>query len=281
MHKAYEVITDRIIKSLEEGTVPWRRPWAGKELFPKNLVSGKEYRGINVFMLGLAMYASPWWLTFKQAKERGGHVNKNEKGMPCIYWNWVESTDKESGELKKIPFAKYYTVFNVAQCDGIAYPENAEARQDYSPIDECEHIVNNLRSPPSIRHGKSRACYSPSLDAIDIPDQNLFSSDEEYYSTLFHELIHSTGHAKRLNRAGVTEPTSFGSHNYGKEELVAEMGASFLCGQTGIENMVIENSASYINGWLSRLKSDKKLVVQAASQSQKAADYVLGRNWDT
>lgn len=278
MHKAYEVITNRIIKLLEEGVVPWRRPWTGQELLPRNLVSGKEYRGVNVFMLASAMYASPWWLTFKQAKERGGHVKKNEKGMPCIYWNWIERTDKTSDEVKKIPFAKYYTVFNVFQCENIPYPENADVRADYSPIDECEGIVANMQSPPSIRNGKNRACYYPSPDVIEIPEQNHFSTDEDYYSTLFHELIHSTGHENRLNRQGITEPIAFGSHTYGKEELVAEMGASFLCGQAGIENKVIENSASYISGWLSRLKSDQKLVVQAASQSQKAADYVLGKD---
>lgn len=281
MQRAYEIITDRIIKLLEEGTVPWRRPWTGQEALPKNLVSGKEYRGINVFMLGSAMYASPWWLTFKQAKERGGHVKKGEKGMPCIYWNWIERTDKDTGEEKKIPFVKCYSVFNVTQCDDIPYPENAEVREDYSPIAECEDIVRKMPSPPSIRHGMSRACYFPSRDGIDIPDHNQFSSDEEYYSTLFHELIHSTGHKKRLNRPGIAEPRVFGSNTYGKEELVAEMGASFLCGRAGIENRIIENSASYIRGWLSRLKSDKKLVVQAASQSQKAADYVLGRGLET
>ena len=144
----YQIITERIVEQLENGVIPWQKPWiAGAHGWPKNLVSKKDYRGINVFMLGSAMYASPWWLTFKQAKERGGHVEKNEKGMPCFYWNWVERTDKDTGEVKKIPFAKYYTVFNVSQCDNIPYPENADVRTDYSPIDECEGIVASLRSP--------------------------------------------------------------------------------------------------------------------------------------
>ena len=130
------------------------------------------------------------------------------------------------------------------------------------------------RSPP-IHHGGSRACYQPSNDEVHMPDRERFDSSEEYYSTLFHELVHSTGHASRLGRTGITETIVFGSRTYSKEELIAEMGATFLCGHTGIENAVIDNSASYLASWLGRLRNDSRLVVQAAAQSQKAVDYVL------
>lgn len=278
MNKAYERITERIIALLEEGTVPWRKPWRGQEDWPKNLVSGKEYRGVNVFMLGATMYTSPWWLTFKQAKDRGGNVKKGEKGFPCIYWNWTEKKDNDSGDIRMIPFAKYYTVFNAVQCEGIACPEQDSLRPSASPIETCEDILAGMPLPPRVDTGRSRAAYHPVQDCVYMPESRAFESDEDYYATLFHELVHSTGHSSRLGRPGITDPIVFGSHTYAKEELIAEMGASFLCGRAGIENKVIENSAAYIDNWMRRIRKDQTLVIKAASQAQKAADYVLRRD---
>lgn len=276
MRQAYQVITDRIVDLLESGTVPWRKPWGGEDGHPKNLVSGKKYRGINTFMLSVACYDSPYWLTFKQAKQRGGYVKKGEKGFPCIYWNTREVEDRKTGETKEVPFMRYYTVFNVKQCENVPYPINEERKNPFEPIELCERILAGMPNPPSIDRRGTLAVYSPRTDQVTIPEAERFLKPEYFYSVLFHELIHSTGHPSRLARPGITEPIVFGSETYSKEELVAEMGATFLCGHAGIENIVIENSAAYIEEWLSKLRNDNRLVVQAASQAQRAADYVLG-----
>lgn len=277
MRKAYEVITDRLVSLLEEGTVPWHRPWGGPESHPKNLASGRRYRGINVFMLSAAGYESPYWLTFRQAKGRDGHVKKGEKGYPCIYWNWVERTNEKTGDKEKHPFLKYYTVFNVEQCEQIEYPAANAPKNPFSPIEACERVVQKMPRAPPIHHAGTRAFYLPSSDEVHMPPCERFDSPEAYYGVLFHELVHSTGHESRVNRPGITEPIVFGSRQYSKEELVGEMGATFLCGHSGIEKAVIDNSASYIASWLRRLRSDSGLVVKAAAQSQKAADYILNQ----
>ena len=275
MSDAYQVITDRIISLLEEGTVPWHRPWGSPEDFPKNLVSGKEYRGINPFLLSSAGYESPYWLTFKQAKERGGSVRKGEKGMPCIYWNTIEIADTESGETKNRGFLKRYTVFNVTQCEDVPYPSVEKVEREFEPIESCEKLVARMSNPPKIEHDGNDAMYLRSRDIVRMPNAESFESPEHYYSTLFHELVHSTGHEKRLNRLPISnEALNFG---YAKEELVAEMGAAFLCGRTGLDNKTIDNSAAYIDSWLGRLRHDSRLVVQAAGKAQKAADYIIGK----
>lgn len=275
MRSAYQVITDRIVTLLEAGTVPWHRPWGGPEHHPKNLVSGKQYRGVNVFLLSSAGYEAPYWLTFKQARDRDGCVKKGERGHPCVFWKWLEHENTDTGETERHPFLKYYTVFNVQQCDRIEYPSLTREPQPFSPITRCENVVASMPRGPPIHHGGGRACYQPSTDEVHMPNRERFDSSEEYYSTLFHELVHSTGHPSRLRRSGITETIVFGSRTYSKEELIAEMGATFLCGHTGIENAVIDNSASYLASWLGRLRNDSRLVVQAAAQSQKAVDYVL------
>ena len=281
---AYDVITDRVVKLLEAGTVPWRRTWVAADA--RNLVSGKCYRGINAFLLPCAGYTSPYWLTFKQAKALGGHVRKGEQGCPVVFWNWVDRENAESGEAERIPFVRYYTSFNLEQCDGIPAEkipaaEAFQPRSDASPIDSCERVVAGMQHPPTIQHEGQRPSYHPPLDRVSIPATQWFESDQAYYATLFHELTHATGHANRLNRPGITDQSAaFGTETYSKEELVAEMGAAFLCGHTGIENRTIDNSASYVAGWLRKLKNDSKLVVQAAAQAQKATDHILGRKWD-
>lgn len=222
-------------------------------------------------------YACVYWLSFKQAKEKNGHVRKGEKGWPCIYWNSREEEDETSGKIKRMGFLRYYTLFNVEQTEGIEYPR-VETDSRYESIQVCEQIVEGMPNPPEIVRSGTKARYSPSLDRIEIPREELFENLETFFSTLYHELVHSVGHSSRLNRPTLMEKATFGSDAYSKEELIAEMGAAYLCGHAGIESTVLDNSAAYIKSWVSRLKGDKTLVVQAASQAQKSSDYILGRN---
>ena len=283
-NQVYQIVTDRVVALLERGVVPWRRPWVGADVHPQNLVSRRPYRGINPFLLGCTGFASPFWLTFRQGKALGGSVRKGEKATPVIFWKrWrTERTDSETGdrEAVEIPILRYFNVFNVEQCDGIDAPPLPKAH-DFQPIKRCESVAEGMPNRPSIEHREARASYKPSTDTVNMPRPSMFIGPEPYYATLYHELTHSTGHSSRLNRPGATEAVSFGSADYSREELIAEMGAAFICGHCGIESATIENSASYIAGWLRRLRGDHRLVVTAAAQAQKAADYILGTTFDT
>ena len=198
-----------------------------------------------------------------------------------VFWSNVTATDQETGDEKTIPFMRYYRVFSVEQTN-LPIPPITETPLDFSPIDEAEKIVACMPSCPEIRHGQAKAYYSPTLDYVNIPKQELFECSEKYYSVLFHELSHATGHASRVGRKGVTESTYFGSHDYSKEELIAEMSAAFLCGEIGITPATLDNSAAYIQSWLRALKSkdNKGMVITAASAAQKAVDYILDRRPD-
>jgi antirestriction protein ArdC len=275
----YDQITERIIAMLEAGTVPWRKPWQAKAGFPRNLVSGKPYRGINVFLLHAMSYESPFWLTFKQAQQLGGTVKKGEKACPVVFWKQLEVEDKESHEIEKIPMLRFYYVFNTAQCEGLK-DISAPVESLVSAPAKPDEIVAFMPKRPEIKHGLTRAYYSPTEDIVAMPHRERFENEADYFGTLFHELVHSTGHASRLNRATVTEAAGFGSNPYCREELIAEMGAAFLCGQAGIGESTLENSAAYIQNWLEQLQNDKKLIVQAAAQAQKAADYILGTKFE-
>jgi antirestriction protein ArdC len=282
MCKVYEVINSRIMELLESGTVPWRKTWNAASNQPKNLTTKKDYRGINVFMLACMPYGSPYWMTFKQVRDKGGHVRKGEKSTPVIFWKWLDKKDAgaDDGEVAingKIPMLRYYSVFNLQQVEGIEPPATETTINTFTPIEAAQQIIAGMPLRPDIHHGGSKACYSPSLDYVKLPVPEAFQSPEEYYSTAFHELTHATGHASRVGRKGVTETSYFGSHEYSKEELVAEMGAAFLCGHAGIEQRTIENSAAYIQGWLKALKNEKKMLIHAAAQAQKASDFILNR----
>ena len=271
---AYQIVTDRIIELLEQGTVPWQKPWKGGGQ-AQNLMSKRPYRGINQFLLNASSYASPYWLTFNQAKKLGGSVKKGSKSTPVVFWKWLEVEDKDTGEKKEVPFLRYYRVFNLEQTEGIQPPKEDQAPdRPFSPIERCEQIMAEMPSPPALQHQVQSAWYSPRKDLVNMPRPETFVSDEEYYSTLFHEMVHATGHETRLNRPTLVDMAPFGSTNYSKEELVAEMGAAMLCGVTGIVNQTINNSAAYIQGWLGKLRKDSTLVVQAAAQAQKAVDWV-------
>jgi antirestriction protein ArdC len=272
----YEQITERIVTLLTQGTVPWHKPWKARTGLPRNLVSQKPYRGINVFLLLAMSYESPFWLTFRQALQLGGTVRKGEKACLVVFWKQTTFEDKKSGEQQKKRMLRFYHVFNVAQCDGL---ENCTAPVETPVNGICkpEDMVAHMPQPPLIKHGMARAFYSPREDCVGLPARERFEQAEGYYATLFHELVHATGHETRLNRATLTEKAGFGSNPYCKEELIAEMGAAFLCGHAEIAARTIDNSAAYLNGWLEQLRNDKTLIVHAAAQAQKAADFILGK----
>ena len=287
MADVYEIITEQIIKRLEAGTVPWHCPWGGRNSMPRNAVSQAEYRGINSFILHQLRlnggYESRYWLTFKQAKDRGGHVRKGEKSTPVIFWKWYDREEKNnSGEPTKqrLPVLRYYSVFNADQCEGVTVPKDNSESHEWEPLTACEQIVERMPDCPEIREGGVVAGYVPAEDVVRMPLRSRFPSAEGFYASLFHELTHATGHETRLNRRPSTDTRTFGDDAYSREELVAEMGAAFLCGHAGITPDTIENAASYIDGWLSVLRADSRLVIQAAAQAQKAADFILGRTWD-
>jgi len=264
--------------------VPWQKPWNIATGLPRNLVTGKPYRGINVLLLGSQPYASPYWLTFSQCKTRGGSVKRGEKSTPVVFWKVSEyvTADEDTGaeDVRKSFLLRSYQVFNLEQCRGLAYPKSTPDQTDIQPLVACERIVRNMPRAPLIRYGEAQAYYSPLADYINLPARQLFHSSEEYYSTLFHEMTHSTGHATRLNRRTLAELCPFGSTNYSAEELCAEMGAAYLCGITQIANRTLDNSTAYIQGWLSKLRRDPKVLVQAAAQAQRAVDYITGTQHD-
>lgn len=276
--KIYALITDRVIAMLERGTVPWSQPWSGGE--PKNLVSKKPYRGINAFLL--STLASEYFVTFKQAKMLGGTIKKGSHSMPVIFWTFIDSKDTKTAEPKKIPFLRYYNVFAVSDVDGIEdkipVMEKKEKRKKES-LEGAQIIINKMPDPPKITTGGNRAYYTSLHDQVYIPDLQAFRSSEDYYSTLFHELVHSTGHAKRLNRKEVSNILDANQETYSKEELIAEMGSAFLCNHAQIDSSsrLLEDQAAYISSWLKVLRNDTKMLVSAAGKAQHAADFILGK----
>ena len=275
----YEAITGRFIEQLKRGTVPWQKPWFAVQ----NIVSRKPYRGINALLLGSTDYQSPFWISFRQALDLGGHVKKGEKSTPVIYYKILEKRDeagkivlREDGRPARIPFVRWANVFNLDQTEGIPAP-TITANQGMSPPHErAAAIVENARLCP-IHHAGFAAFYSPTDDVIRIPAPSTFHSQEDYYHTLYHELTHASGHPSRLNREGVTERARFGSERYSKEELVGELGAAFLSNEAGILDSVrFENSAAYLGSWMQKLENDPRMIVSAASQAQRASDFIMG-----
>lgn len=284
---AYQVITDQIIELLEAGVAPWRKPWDANAGIPLSMSTKKPYRGINPFLLQTAAqakgYSSPWWGTYKQIAERGGQVRTGEKATTIVFWKMIPITDEATGQKKTIPFLRMHSVFNADQAEGeLGLPDHRTVRNTADPIVECDKAVAQyLADGPSLIVGGDRACYSPSLDTVMMPERSAFGVNEEYYSALFHELTHSTGHADRLARPDLLQHHAFGDESYSKEELVAELGSSFLAGLTGIATVTLPNSASYLQSWIRALKGDKRLVVSAAGQAQKAAELILGVTHET
>ena len=284
----YELITERIISEIEtSGLLPWRRPWSfseGSILFPMNFSSRNLYRGINIVLLAFCGFRSPFWLTYRQCAALGGQVRKGQKGAPIIYWEGRErggkGDDASSAAAKREYsfFIKYSTVFNVEQCDGLELGDLPQLSIPSSGFERAQAIVEGYETRPEIEHRLKGASYMPGSDVVQMPYLSDFESTEEYYSVLFHELVHSTGHATRLNRKGITDVTqNFGGETYGKEELIAEIGASFLCAESGLSPVTHNNSVAYIKGWIEGLRAEPRMLVEAASQAQKACDLILGR----
>lgn len=268
--KVYEMITDQIIEKLEEGTVPWKMPFVNG--IARNWKTQKPYRGMNTMLLDGGEYA-----TFNQVREAGGKVKKGEKSQIVVFWKMYRTKDKETNEDITIPLLRYYRVFKVGvQTEGIE-PKQETDEFEHDPIEQAEEIKKGYKNSPKYTKESGSAYYQPSTDIINVPPLKDFKTVEGYYSTLFHEMIHSTGNKKRLNRKDLTSLASFGSETYSKEELTAEIGASMLCGETGIINETIDNSASYIQSWLRALKNDRTLIVSASQRAQKAVDHILNK----
>jgi antirestriction protein ArdC len=277
----YETVTNLIVERLEAGVVPWHMPWKTSGSIPRNLISKKSYRGFNFWYLLSFGFERPYFLTFNQIKQLGASVKKGSKSFMVLFWKMVEY--EKDGETEEIPMLRYYRVFHIDDVEGInpdKIPENKSHDHEFDPIASCEQIIEFWCDSPVIRLNKKKACYIPSLDEVHMPNPRTFFKDEEYYSTIFHELCHATGARRRLNRHEKFSNLNFGSNDYSQEELVAEMGAAYLSGICGIENAIIDNSAAYIQGWLKKLKSDKKFIVMASGMAQKAVDYIL-RNQDS
>lgn len=276
----YEMVNKLIIERLEAGVIPWKMPWKTSGGMPRNLISRKSYRGFNFIYLLSFGYEQPYFLSYKQAEDLGGHIRKGAKSIQVIFWKMLDRT-KSDASVEKIPMLRYYNVFHISDVEGIdlsKLPQFQSHDHDFTPIEACENIMGAWDDKPVIKHGKHQACYIPSQDIIEIPDSRTFFNDAEYYSVLFHESVHSTGNAKRLKR---DLSGHFGDNSYSQEELIAEVGAAYLCGLCGIETQTIENSASYIKGWLSKFKSDNKFLVMACSKAQHAVDYITQTQFES
>jgi antirestriction protein ArdC len=289
-----ETITGSIIDALERGVIPWQKPWDEipyDSRFPHNAISGKKYNGMNPFILSAVAqkngYTSSGWLTFKQAIENGGNVTGQHPAL-IYFWkfNPVQSKNSETGKVteKTVPFMQMFKVFNTEQCGAkLKLPARETSVVDvvdngFTPNKKAQSIVDKYvkNGGASITHAShDGAYYSPLLDEIHLPDKKQFKTKNVYYATAFHEMGHSIGHSTRLNRFVDTATSAkFGSKEYSKEELVAELTSTFLCAESGINN-TIENSASYIKGWLSALKNDRAMLVTASSKAQASANYIL------
>lgn len=283
----YQRITDRIIADLEQGVRPWLKPWnaehaAGRITRPLRS-NGVPYQGINVVMLWSEAvargFAAPIWMTFKQAKELGGHVRKGEKGNLVVYANTITKTetDEATGEESEtaIPFMKGYTVFNVEQIDGLPARFHTPAAPRLDPVQRIDHAERFFAATGAdISHGGNVACYSVVTDSVRMPPFETFRDAESYYATLAHELTHWTRHPKRLDRDFGRK--RWGDEGYAMEELVAELGAAFLSADLDLTPEPREDHAAYIGSWLKALKDDKRAVFTAAAHAQRASDFLHG-----
>lgn len=285
----YQIATNRIIALLEQGVPPWRKSW-GIHGLAKNYITGHQYRGINMLMLNfVAPYDVPLYMSRKQIKDKGGYIKKGSKAEWVYFYGdyykdaegktvpfgEVESKNKE--ELTHIRFLKARPVYNVSCVEGIDISIPEMPTYSHDPIEECEVLIQEMPEQPNFETTDGdRAYYTKEADHIRIPDMKYFTASEEYYCTLFHELVHWTGHDTRLNRLGITdEKATFGTKLYAEEEAIAEMGASYLCHLTGINfSTITENSASYIQGWINQLESDKNMIFRIAAKAQQAIDFV-------
>lgn len=270
----YAIVTNRIIELLEQGLVPWKKTWSDSGQ-PQNMITGMPYHGFNSLLLNSLNYPANFFLTFRQVTQIGGKVLKGEKGIPVVFWKWIDVEKKGTEELIRKPLLRYYNVFNISQCEDIPEKYIPMVSKPNNPIHECEMIVENMPQRPTIQFSDENPYYNPVKDFINMRDISAFESSEAYYDTLFHELIHSTGHQSRLNRVEVVNPTKFGSELYSIEELTAEIGCCFLKSHARMQEAATKNNAAYIGGWLKKLKSDKRFILYASAQAQRATDFIL------
>lgn len=290
MPSVMEMVTDRIIQKLEQGTIPWRLPWIMPDRGAYNIITGRKYSHLNNLILNFeGPYAS-----YKQWNSLNGTIHEDAIPEMVVFWKWPdpepdEETEDEPTEgehqekgKRRIPILRYHRVYHISQVKGVSAVKTKETNgYDHHPIKEAEKLFRAYVKKENIIFDEgeyAEAYYSPNKDLIHVPSIRLYKDPEAYYSTIFHEMVHSSGAPKRLNREGLRK-VNFGSEVYSKEELIAEMGAAMLMASVGIEtDKSFENSTAYINGWLSALKGDKdkKMVVFAASQSEKAYNYILG-----
>jgi antirestriction protein ArdC len=281
MAKPIDIVTNKIIEQLEKGVIPWNMPWEGGGP-PMRVSVKKPYRGTNAMVLNIITmeknYSNNYYGTYKQWQALGNQVKRGEKSCPVIYWKFFDATDDlvedEDGKLRtRPPIARYYSVFNLDQTEGDWEVPGAD--HEFNPIKKAEEIVKNMPNRPAIMHGALGAYYRVSTDTVTVPAPERFGQTEEYYNTLFHELVHSTGHKSRLNRFSDEEQISMGNE-YSKEELVAEIGASTLCNIAGIDQPMIKNASAYIAHWLKHLNDNRQFLVSAASKAQSAVEYING-----
>jgi antirestriction protein ArdC len=288
----HQELTDRIIEKIKEGVKPWQPRWSGYGL-ANNFATGNEYSGINFFILNLlSPHPIPYYLTYKQAKEKGGQVKKGSKAERVYFYtsyykdedgkNMSESEGQkihaEGGKVNRIAFLKHYNVFNVADIEGIEVEAPEKMLTQHERITACEAVIKGYKNGPKhITKDPDSAFYLPKSDEVNLPQLERFKTPEGFYLTMFHELAHSTGHESRLSREGVTEPVKFKSERYAREELIAEMGAAFLAGHAGIggEDVEVQNAA-YLSSWLGVLENDTTLIFKAAAEAQKAVNRILG-----
>lgn len=272
----YEMVTARMIEELEKGNIPWSKPWHGTRHGAFNRVSKRSYSILNQCLLKHeGEYAS-----LKQWNSLGGKIRKGEKGEFVVFWKILRKTETgDDGEKREvtIPMLRYYNVFHISQVEGVE-PLSESELGEVNPIPEADEIIHNYVAREGIKFEEcitDEAYYAPMRDLVHVPAREQYSNANEYYSTTFHELVHSTGHKSRLNR--LTEKAAFGNEVYSKEELVAEIGSAGILNLLGIETKgTFRNSTAYIQSWIKALKNDVKLVVSASSKADKAIEYILG-----
>lgn len=282
----YQMVTERIINEMEKGIIPWHKPWAGVADGAVSYVTQKPYSILNQFLLGEAGE----YLTFNQCKSLGGTIKKGAKSKFVVFFTFVE--DKKNKKIDengiehydKIPILKYYNVFHINDCEGVkSKMGEKEAVKEFEPIEVAEGVISGYLQREQkltlIHKKQNSAFYSPATDTVVLPLKEQFVQEEEYYSTAFHELTHSTIPAYRCNRKNDNAVAAFGSENYSREELVAELGSAMLCNHCGINmDKTIKNQAAYIQSWLKALKNDIRMIVWASSRAETATKYILNIN---
>lgn len=282
-----DAIAQKFLEALNAGIIPWRKPWAGSTARPRNAVTQKPYRGVNAFYLGLLAsirdYPTGEWLTVNQCKKVGGRVLGSEwkNGTAVVFWKFMKKEKMVNGVkmTETFPLCRSFTVYNRAQCEGLPAPK--ETSNNNTPIETAQNILDGMPNRPTLVITESdSAHYTPRTDTVTLPKLAQFVNAESFYATAFHELAHATGHESRLKREGIMSGTGFGSNVYSKEELVAEMTASFLSAECGILDKVQDNSTAYVQHWVAKLNNEPRMIIEAAGLAQKATDYILGTTFD-